>query len=102
DLDLCRRASRQGVEAWFWPSARVIPPRAHSSARAFDGEPFEPLARARREVVRRRLGRPRAAVDDRAQALTFASRIAVKSALGRSTDRERRQLEALLAARRGD
>jgi hypothetical protein len=53
-------------------------------------------------VVARRLGPARAAVDDRAQALTFASRIAVKQALGRPAARERRQLEALIAARRGE
>jgi GT2 family glycosyltransferase/glycosyltransferase involved in cell wall biosynthesis len=102
DLDLCLRAFRQGVETWFWPTARVIHHRAHSSAQAFDEEPFELLARARREVVTRRLGRSRAVVDDRAQALTFASRIAVKGALGRSTERERRQLEALVAVRRDE
>jgi GT2 family glycosyltransferase/glycosyltransferase involved in cell wall biosynthesis len=102
DLDLCLRARHDGVQTWLWPSSRVIHHRAHSSARAFDGEPFELLARARRQVVARRLGRTRAAVDDRAQELTFASRIAVKQALGRPAARERRQLEALLAARRGD
>ena len=102
DLDLGLRARQGGVQTWLWPSARVVHHRAHSSARAFDGEPFELLARARREVVARRLGRTRAAVDDRSQALTFASRIAVKEALGRPAARERRQLEALLAARRGD
>ncbi len=102
DLDLCLRARREGVETWLWPGARVIHHRAHSSTRAFGGEPFELLARSRRQVVARRLGATRAAVDDRAQALTFASRIAVKQALGRPAARERRQLEALLAARRGE
>ena len=101
DLDLCLRAARDGVETWFWPAARVLHHRAHSSAVAFGGEPFELLARARREVVSRRLGPVRAAIDDGAQALTFASRIAVKSALRRSRWRERRQLEALRAARGG-
>lgn len=100
DLDLSLRARREGIETWFWPAARVIHHRAHSSSAAFAGEPFERLARARHEVVARRLGAGRAAVDDRAQALTFASRIAVKGALGRPTARERRQLEALRAARR--
>jgi GT2 family glycosyltransferase len=100
DLDLCLRARREGVETWFWPAARVIHHRAHASGAAFGGEPFELLARARREVVRRRMGRPRGAVDDAAQALKFASRIAVKGLLGRSSARERRQLEALLATRR--
>jgi GT2 family glycosyltransferase/glycosyltransferase involved in cell wall biosynthesis len=102
DLDLCLRARREGVETWIWPSARVIHHGGHASARAFGGEPFELLARARRQVVARRLGPARAAVDDRAQTLTFASRIAVKQALGRPAARERRQLEALLAARRGE
>jgi GT2 family glycosyltransferase/glycosyltransferase involved in cell wall biosynthesis len=102
DLDLCLRANREGIETWIWPAARVIHHGAHASTPAFGGEPFELLARARHQVVARRLGRARAAVDDRAQALTFASRIAVKQALGRPAGRERRQLEALLAARRGD
>ena len=100
DLDLGLRARRRGVETWFWPYARVIHHRAHASSSAFGGEPFELLARARRQVVTRRLGQTRAAVDDRAQEVTFASRIAVKGALGRSTARERRQLEALRASRR--
>jgi GT2 family glycosyltransferase/glycosyltransferase involved in cell wall biosynthesis len=102
DLDLCLRARREGIETWFWPAARVIHHRAHASRAAFDGEPFERLARARHQVVARRLGAGRAAVDDGAQALTFASRIAVKVALRRSTARERRQLEALRAARRDE
>jgi GT2 family glycosyltransferase/glycosyltransferase involved in cell wall biosynthesis len=102
DLDLCLRARREGVETWFWPAARVIHHRAHASGAAFGGEPFELLARARHEVVRRRIGRARGAGDDAAQALTFATRIAVKGLLGRSTARERRQLKALLAARRRD
>jgi GT2 family glycosyltransferase/glycosyltransferase involved in cell wall biosynthesis len=99
DLDLCLRAGGEGIETWFWPAARVVHHRAHSSSAAFGGEPFELLARARREVVARRLGPVRAAVDDAAQALTFVSRIAVKGALGRPTRRERRQLQALRAAR---
>jgi hypothetical protein len=99
DLDLCLRARREGVETWFWPAGRVIHHRAHASGAAFGGEPFELLAQARREVVRRRIGHARGAVDDAAQALRFATRIAVKGLLGRSTARERRQLEALLAAR---
>jgi GT2 family glycosyltransferase len=102
DLDLSLRAGREGIETWIWPSARVVHHGAHASAPAFGGEPFELLARARRQVVARRLGPARAAIDDRAQALTFASRIAVKRALGRPAARERRQLQALLAARRSE
>jgi GT2 family glycosyltransferase len=100
DLDLGLRAAARGIETWFWPRARVIHHGAHSSAGAFGGEPFELLATARRDVVARRLGARRAALDDAAQALTFASRLALKRALGREVDRERRQLRALRESRR--
>ena len=99
DLDLGLRAARAGVETWFWPGARVLHHRGHSTTAAFGAEPFEQLARARREVVARRLGRGRQALDDAAQGLTFASRIVAKRALGRPARRERRQLEALRRAR---
>jgi GT2 family glycosyltransferase len=102
DLDLGLRAAQAGIETWFWPLARVIHHRAHSSRVAFGGEPFELLARARREVVGRRLGPRRERLDDAAQAVTFASRIAVKGLLGRTAARERRQLAALRRVRRAD
>ncbi|HEX8743157.1 MAG TPA: glycosyltransferase [Thermoleophilaceae bacterium] len=101
DLDLGLRATDAGVETWFWPSGRVLHRRAHASARAFGGEPFDLLARRRREVVRRWRGERRQRTDDGAQALTFATRIALKSALGGVARREREQLAALLRARRG-
>ena len=62
--------------------------------------PFELLARARHEVVARRLGSRSARLDDSAQTLTFASRRLLKRALGREAERERRQLEAIRAVRR--
>lgn len=99
DLDLGLHAAALGVETWFHPEARVMHERAHSSARAFGGEPFELLARARHDAVARRMGPRRAAVDDSAQALTFISR-AVKRVLGRPIARERAQLEALVRSRR--
>jgi GT2 family glycosyltransferase len=102
DLDLALRAAEQGIETWFRPSARVVHHRAHSSDKEFGGEPFELLARARRDVVARRLGPRRAGLDDAAQAATFASRIVSKRLLGRPALRERRQLEALLRVRRAD
>jgi N-acetylglucosaminyl-diphospho-decaprenol L-rhamnosyltransferase len=95
DLDLGLAAAAQGVQSWFWPSGRVLHHGAHSTSAAFGGEPFERLARARHQAVLRHLGPRRARLDDAAQAVTFASRIALKRALGRSTGRERRQLEAL-------
>ena len=75
DLELGLRAAEQGIETWFWPDARVIHHRAHSSKRAFGGEPFELVARARHDVVQRRLGTARARLDDASQAVTFASRV---------------------------
>jgi hypothetical protein len=79
----------------------VLHHRAHSSAIAFGGEPFEMLARARHDVVARRLGPRRAQVDDRAQKLTFASRRSLKRALGRPTERESMQLDAMRSLRGG-
>jgi N-acetylglucosaminyl-diphospho-decaprenol L-rhamnosyltransferase len=100
DLDLGLKARSAGIDTWFWPSARVLHGRAHSTDRAFGGEPFELLARARREAIARRLGTRRAALDDAVQAMTFVSRVAYKRALGRPATRERRQLSALAGARR--
>jgi len=100
DLDLGLRSRELGIETWFWPQARVIHARAHATAPAFGGEPFELLARARHEVVARRLGPRYARLDDSTQTLTFASRRLLKRALGREAKRERRQLEAIRAVRR--
>lgn len=99
DLELCLRAAEQGVETWFWPDVRVLHHRAHSSSKAFGGEPFELVARARHDVVARRLGTGRARLDAVSQAVTFASRVLVKRALRRPAARERRQLEAILRQR---
>jgi N-acetylglucosaminyl-diphospho-decaprenol L-rhamnosyltransferase len=100
DLELGLRAAGQGVETWFWPQARVRHRGAHSSARAFGGEPFELLAQARHDVMVRRFGARRAQLDDSAQAATFASRLTLKRALGQPAERERRQLAALRSLER--
>jgi glycosyltransferase involved in cell wall biosynthesis/GT2 family glycosyltransferase len=102
DLELGLHARQSGVQTWLWPSARVVHHRAHSSSATFGGEPFERLAAARHDVVRRRLGGRRAAIDDALQTLTFASRIAVKTVLRRPSGRERAQLRAVRRARRTD
>lgn len=102
DLDLGLRAADAGIETWFWPHARVLHHGGHSTQKAFGGEPFELLARRRREVVRKWRGGRRQEVDDALQLVTFANRMAIKGLLGRSVRRERRQLEALLRARRED
>jgi N-acetylglucosaminyl-diphospho-decaprenol L-rhamnosyltransferase len=95
DLDLGLRADASGIETWFCPQARIVHHRAHASARAFGGEPFELLARTRHEVVARRLGPGRGRLDDLAQTVTFGSRAALKRAVGRDAERERRQLDAI-------
>jgi GT2 family glycosyltransferase/glycosyltransferase involved in cell wall biosynthesis len=100
DLDLGLRATDAGVETWFWPAGRVLHRGGHASTRRFGGEPFELLAERRRDVVRRWRGERRQRVDDGVQAVTFAVRIALKSALGGSAKREREQLAALRRARR--
>jgi N-acetylglucosaminyl-diphospho-decaprenol L-rhamnosyltransferase len=101
DLALGLRATDAGVETWFWPAARVLHHGGHSTLPAFGGEPFELLARRRREVVRACRGARRAAIDDVLQTVTFANRVLLKRALGRPAERERRQLAALRAVRRG-
>jgi N-acetylglucosaminyl-diphospho-decaprenol L-rhamnosyltransferase len=100
DLDLGLRAADAGVETWFWPAARVVHTGAHSTRRAFAGEPFELLASRRREVVRERRGPLRARADDLLQLLTFADRLVLKRLTGREADRERHQLTALLGLMR--
>ena len=98
DLELGLRAAEQGVETWFWPAARVLHKRAHSTHAAFGGEPFDLLAQRRRAVMQQRRGS--ANKDDLIQAATFANRIALKTLLRRPREREKAQLKALLNARR--
>ncbi len=100
DLDLCLHAGESGVETWFWPTGRVVHHGGRSSVTEFGGEPFELVARSRRAAIARRLGVRGQARDDAIQTLTFATRIVAKSLLGRGAGRERRQLQALSAARR--
>jgi GT2 family glycosyltransferase/glycosyltransferase involved in cell wall biosynthesis len=100
DMDLGLRAAEYGIETWFWPRARVLHHRAHSTAQAFEGEPFELLAQRRRTVIEERRGTGARRRDDALQGMTFASRIAAKTLLGRPALREKSQLRALLRARR--
>jgi GT2 family glycosyltransferase/glycosyltransferase involved in cell wall biosynthesis len=100
DMDLGLRASDAGVETWFWPAARVLHHRGHATARAFGGEAYDLLAARRRAVVGERRGRRRQLADDAVQLATFANRAAIKALLRRGAARERRQIGALLRARR--
>jgi GT2 family glycosyltransferase len=101
DLDLCLRARTAGVPTILHPDLALEHRGGHSTAPAYGGEPHELLARRRRAVVAANLGPRAAALDDAAQALTFATRAAGRAALRRPAGRERAQLRALLRARRG-
>jgi N-acetylglucosaminyl-diphospho-decaprenol L-rhamnosyltransferase len=100
DLELGLRAADEGVETWFWPSARIRHERAHATDRAFGGEAFELLARRRRDVVARRRGPARARLDDWLMLATLVNRVALKTLLRRSSEPERARLAALRRVRR--
>lgn len=101
DLDLCLRAHAAGVPTVLHPDLALEHRGGHSTGPAYGGEPHELLARRRREVVGANLGRRALALDDAAQGLTFATRAAARALLRRDAARERAQLQALRAARRG-
>ena len=96
DMDLCLRARAAGVPTVLDPGVRVRHLGGHATRRAYAGEPHELLARRRREVVLANRGRVALALDDAAQALTFATRAAARRATGREAQREQAQLAAVL------
>ncbi|MEA2177063.1 MAG: N-acetylglucosaminyl-diphospho-decaprenol L-rhamnosyltransferase [Solirubrobacteraceae bacterium] len=96
DLEMCLRGAQAGVPTVLHPEIALRHAGGHSTRAAYAGEPHDLLARRRREVVGARLGRRALALDDAAQALTFATRAVAH--LGRG--RERAQLRALVRARR--
>ena len=98
DLDLCLRARAGGVATVLHPDLRLRHAGGHATLR--DGEPFDLLARRRRTVVRAARGHGALALDDLAQALTFASRAAAHGVAGGDAARPARQLGALFRARR--
>jgi N-acetylglucosaminyl-diphospho-decaprenol L-rhamnosyltransferase len=93
DMELGLRARKAGVATVLHPQLRVRHTGGHSIHRG--GEPYAPLARRRREAVGSALGPRARALDDAAQLLTFATRIAARTALRRDSSRERAQLAAL-------
>jgi N-acetylglucosaminyl-diphospho-decaprenol L-rhamnosyltransferase len=101
DLDLCLRARALGVPTLLHPEIAFEHRGGHSTGPAYGGEPHALQARRRRAVVGGALGRRALALDDAAQGLTFATRAAARLALRRDAGRERAQLHALRAARRG-
>jgi GT2 family glycosyltransferase len=95
DMDLGLRAAAAGVPTELHPGIALLHRGAHSTEPHYGGEPFDVLARRRREVIEANLGSRALRRDDAAQALTFALRAAVK----RDGRRERAQLAALRRAR---
>ena len=98
DLELCLRARARGIPTVLHPGLRVRHTGGHAVLRG--GEPFELLALRRRQAVRGTRGAGAEALDDAAQALTFATRIAARAMPRRDAARERAQLAALVSARR--
>jgi GT2 family glycosyltransferase len=98
DMDLCLRARGAGIPTVLDPTVRVRHLGGHATRRAYAGEPHELLARRRRDVVLANRGRAALALDDAAQALTFATRILARRVTGREAERERAQLAALRLA----
>ncbi len=99
DMDLCLRARALGIRTVLDPRVRVRHLGGHATRAAYGGEPHALLAQRRREVIAANRGRGAAALDDLAQALTFATRAAARLATGRESDRERAQLAALRRSR---
>jgi GT2 family glycosyltransferase len=98
DMELGLRARAQGVPTVLHPSLRLRHAGGHATTRG--GEPFEAIARRRREAIEATLGTRAVALDDLAQALTFATRTAAHTLLGGDAARPRAQLAALRWSRR--
>jgi GT2 family glycosyltransferase len=99
DMELCLRARRAGMPTILRPDLSVRHLGGASTGRALpEASDLELRARRRRTVVAKE-GRLRLALDDLSEALTFASRGAVKSLAG-GGGLERRRLRALMRARR--
>ena len=84
DMDLCLRARAEGIRDAPPPRPRVT----HTGRHSVENEPFEQLARNRRDCRAHARTRRARRLDDAAQLLTFATRAVVK----RPNDRERAQL----------
>jgi GT2 family glycosyltransferase len=97
DMDLCLRARANGVPTVLHPDLRIRHAGGHATARG--GEPFEAIARRRREAIQTACGPRALALDDLAQALTFASRAAGHALAGGDAARPRAQLAALVRVR---
>jgi N-acetylglucosaminyl-diphospho-decaprenol L-rhamnosyltransferase len=97
DLDLCLRARFAGIPTELRPEVRLIHHGGHATGPALGDRALDLHARRRRAVIEQHLGARALALDDAAQALTFA----VRAAAGRRRARNLADLRALRRARRG-
>lgn len=97
DMELGLRARAQGIPTVLHPGLELRHTGGHATTRG--GEPFDAIARRRREAIGATLGPGVLALDDLAQALTFATRAAGHALLGGDAARPRAQLAALRRAR---
>ena len=99
DMELCLAAARRGVPTVLHPDVAIRHLGGTSTSRALArDEDLLMRARRRREVVARG-GGMRVALDDAAQAATFATRAAARGLARRGGTYERGQLRALRLAR---
>jgi N-acetylglucosaminyl-diphospho-decaprenol L-rhamnosyltransferase len=99
DLELCLRARRAGIATIYRPDVVVRHLGGASTGRALaEARDLDLRARRRREVMATE-GRARLAIDDLSEALTYATRAAARSLVGRGAP-ERARLKALIRARR--
>jgi N-acetylglucosaminyl-diphospho-decaprenol L-rhamnosyltransferase len=98
DMELCLRARAAGIPTVLHPQLRVRHAGGHATLRG--GEPYEAIARRRREAIAATLGPRALAVDDVAQGLTFAGRTLAHGVIGGNAARPRAQLGALRRARK--
>jgi N-acetylglucosaminyl-diphospho-decaprenol L-rhamnosyltransferase len=94
DMELGLRARADGIPTVLHPQLQLIHAGGHATQRG--GEPLEAIARRRREAIAATRGARALAVDDLAQALTFATRSAGHAVAGGDAARPRAQLAALL------
>ena len=97
DMELGLRARAAGLPTVLHPGLRVRHAGGHSTLRG--GEPLDLLARRRREAIAGTLGSRALALDDLAQALTFATRAAGHAVFGGDVARPLAQLAALRRVR---
>lgn len=101
DMELCLKARRAGVPTVLHPDITLRHVGGTATKRGLDVDRDLVLRAGRRREVLAREGPLRLAMDDAAQAATFAARAAVRRIVRRGGAYERAQLRALRAARRG-